>query len=267
MTPPFSIGSLVEIIGPDKFHSRTFKITQSTGCGEFSAECMPWYPASSLRLVQPFAVGNLVEVIRAPNYDSRNLVGEKFVIDDVDGERCTSVGYPWIRADCLRLVGEWLKIGDYAEVILPGNSFTGKIGKVMDDSGIKTVVLYNMGVWNRENLRKLTPEEIQQHLHPVGECVVKFEVDTSEFEESLDKAVNKMWKLLVNERLSAIEKRLQVLEGERPEVIDGRVICPNAMFDPRGRCMFCGNGTDLCHDLLVREECEYEKVLDGARKG
>jgi hypothetical protein len=111
-----------------------------------------------------FHLDDEVEIIGVRCDGQAELTGNRFKISqyhaDQDGERCSAIGFPWYPASSLRLVEEELKIGDYAEVILQGNTFTGKIGKVTDDSGIKTVALYNMGVWNRENLRKLSPEEI-----------------------------------------------------------------------------------------------------------
>jgi len=111
MTPPiFNLDDEVEIIG----RGRRFKISQlqrnCDGSTSYSYGGLPWYPASSLRLV------------------------------------------------------EELHIGDYAEVVLTGSSFTGKIGQVTDDSGLETVVLYNVGVWDRRNLRKLSEEEVKEHV-------------------------------------------------------------------------------------------------------
>ncbi len=117
MTPPLNFDDLADIIGPDRlgrYHDdEQMKIDMMWKDGPnlyYSGGCLPWYPASSLRLV------------------------------------------------------EELKVGDYAEVVLPGTSFTGKIGQVSDDRGIETVALFDMGVWNRRNLRKLSDEEIKEHL-------------------------------------------------------------------------------------------------------
>lgn len=131
MIPPtFQIGDEVLITGPtgygsekrmgEKFEIETHHKEGPAFGGRdlYSGRGFPWYPASSLRLAPQFTIGNLVEVVRASNYDSRHLVGEKFTIDDIEGDRYTAVGYPWIRADCLRLVEE-LKIGDWVEVIGP----------------------------------------------------------------------------------------------------------------------------------------------------
>jgi hypothetical protein len=211
-------------------------------------------------MTHPLSIGSLVEVTGPTEYGNHGHIGKKFKIAayhqdaPISSSRMifTGAGQPWFPASSLRLVEEELKIGDWVEVIGPtrtgGDHDIGGLFQISHKTlsgeyeGANDFTGKNFGWYHAKNLRKLTPEEIQQHLHPVGECVVKFKVDTSEFEESLDKAANKMWKLRVEERLSAIEKdaeiteeylrkcvdsrmekiekRLAVLEGERPEVCE-----------------------------------------------
>jgi hypothetical protein len=73
MTPPhFQIGQEVENIGPDKigckFGPERFIISMLWKDDQmyYSAEHQPWYPASSLRLVEDLQVGDWVEVIGKP---------------------------------------------------------------------------------------------------------------------------------------------------------------------------------------------------------
>jgi hypothetical protein len=206
MTPPFQIGQEVEIIGPPLHQSNRFVIQEKRYDGSgFSKPGMSWYPASSLRLVED------------------------------------------------------LEIGDWVEVISTDNPFTGKIGQVSDIGEI-TVALYNMGCWNRNNLRKLAPAEIQQHL--VATVGLHEAPPSSDYKQALTKAcikfnlpynrppmetIDTMLEMIghdssILERLSTIEKRLDticqlkpdgvvewmdivekrldVLEGERPEICE-----------------------------------------------
>jgi hypothetical protein len=244
MTPPFSIGSLVEIIGPDKFHSRTFKITQSTGCGEFSAECMPWYPASSLRLVD-----------------------EELKIGD------------WVQHDDIVF-----QIAD----ISPGEPFC------LHRSGRTFEKWYHPSA-----LRKLTPEEVAMHTGTIGYQLAEWQKEM----EKAENAVRKPLAPLVDERLSAIEKairdlqashvdvgscitdhindtekndeieedlgqifkRLQVLEGERPEVCQQPLshitsLAAMASFGPVPECVaaFIRHETEEAEKLKLKGTCDEE---------
>jgi hypothetical protein len=191
-------------------------------------------------MTPPISIGSLVEVIGPGLNGSNPAIGQRFRISEIwkpseaDTQYSDTLESCWYPASSLRLVEEELKIGDYAEVILSGNSFTGRIGKVTDDSGIKTVALYNMGVWERKNLRKLTPEEIAMHtgekaanaldeIQELRRRIHDLEMSLSgftngpepEYVAGLSYAKNP-----VRDRLAAIEKRLDVLEGERPEVCE-----------------------------------------------
>lgn len=243
MIPPtFQIGDEVLITGPtgygsekrmgEKFKIETYhKEGPAFGGRDFySARGFPWYPASSLQLAPQFTIGNLVEVVRASNYDSRHLVGEKFTIDDIEGDRYTAVGYPWIRADCLRLVEE-LKIGDWVEVIGPAvGGSTAERGSIFQITQDKTMCtgLSTLGkaAYLPTSLRKLTPEEIKQHTNPGKQYPI---TPTKDFDELTLRDVARMAGICKNEygvwistllkrahetedRLSAIEKRLDFVE-------------------------------------------------------
>jgi len=81
MTPPLSIGDEVEIIGPSSREysfslGQKFKITEiSPTTVEYSTGCVPWYPASSLRLVvEEPKIGDLVKIISGGYMDG--LIGK-----------------------------------------------------------------------------------------------------------------------------------------------------------------------------------------------
>ena len=245
MTPPiFNLDDEVEVIDCP---GRQFKISQIWKNGDaimYAREGMCYYPASSLRLVPKFKKGDLVEIIGPSPDGTTREIGERFTItqtyDDFswmvgDYKDCYSAAgkHPY-KAISLRLVEE-LEIGDFVEVILNDAPYTGRIGKV-SDVGEEWIALYNMGAWRRSSLRKLTPEEVVFHTGTIG-------YKMRECSEEIEKATEAMRDLLaplVDERLAAIEKRLdvqedaiiemdlrldvdaeaiKVLEGERPEVI------------------------------------------------
>lgn len=167
---------------------------------------------------QAIHIGQEVEIIGPAFGGIHASVGEKGKLSDIDrgGYLVSGLWYP---ASSLRLVEPELKIGDYAEVVLPGSYLTGKIGKVADVSnGEYPVCLEGMGVWSKGTLRKLTPEEVESHLHPVK---FSMKVDFSRFLEGIEKAQDKLWKLQVEQRLAAIEKRQSAIckyniETEQP---------------------------------------------------
>lgn len=239
MTPPtFHIGDNVEVIGPsitgnDIHLGKRFKIecmyVNPSQHIQFEPYDGTYYPASSLQLAPQFTIGNLVEVVRASNYDSRHLVGEKFTIDDIEGDRYTAVGYPWIRADCLRLVEE-LKIGDLVKVIGHPKGILrdidigriGQIDKIGANAGRQVFGYY----YDSSALRKLTPEEIKQHTNPGKQYPI---TPAKDFDELTLRDVARMAGICKNEygvwistllkrahetedRLSAIEKRLDFVE-------------------------------------------------------
>jgi hypothetical protein len=201
----FQIGDEVLIIGPTitgcKLHAgEKFTISQE-GNNDYTGKGYPWYPASSLRLAPQFTIGNLVEVVRASNYDSRHLVGEKFTIDDIEGDRYTAVGYPWIRADCLRLVEE-LKIGDWVE-------HEDIVFQIADISEGEPYYLHRSGKtfekwYHPSALRKLTPEEALCHI-------------TKRHSEYIDASLEAL-----KGRISAIEKQLKE-QQEKINQFDGEI--------------------------------------------
>lgn len=232
MTPPtFQIGDEVLITGPAEYGSKLhmgkkFKIETYHkaspafgGRDLYSGRGFPWYPASSLRLAPQFTIGNLVEVVRASNYDSRHLVGEKFTIDDIEGDRCTAVGYPWIRADCLRLVEE-LKIGDWVEVIgkpmpLYAECLEHEIGRIFeitqeDTKNHEWFSCQCNPTYPATSLRKLTPEEVAEHLAPIP-YVPTIDDHTRRLDFQRDRIDD------IDERLSVIEKRLDFVENIQRE--------------------------------------------------
>ena len=172
MTPPLSMGDEVEIIGPScDATGRKFAISQISGCEYFSCYGLPWYPASSLRLVEELKIGDWVEVIGPTEFGGDKWQGKIFEIT------CTHTESP---------------------------AFGGRD------------LFSAMGVawYPAKSLRKLAPEEIQQHTSKSNTLTVKFKCDTSEFEEQLDKAADKMWKVLVDERLSAITRDVSLMGKE-----------------------------------------------------
>jgi hypothetical protein len=159
----------------------------------------------------PLSIGSRVEVTGKSTYVGFCHMSDRFVIDQI-WKRDGIISYSgeavntWYPASSLRLVDDELEIGDWVEVIAKGNQFTGKNGQV-SEIGETYIALYNMGVWNRGNLRKLTPGEIQQHLKSIGS-------DESVWECNRDKTITEM-----KDRLSAIESRLNSLAPSHTELM------------------------------------------------
>lgn len=183
MTPPtFHIGDQVEIVGPTitgcKLHlGETFTITQSCG-GNYSSNGFPWYPASSLRLVEELKIGDWVEVVGRPKGMSEYPIGQ---------------------------------IGKITDIGPQGGFWVENVMKFYDSSA----------------LRKLTPDEIEQHLAP------PINTPQNQFNEKVDRRLaaierrqgaqqNRMDAIVSNayddqdeleKRLSEINKRLDFIEA------------------------------------------------------
>lgn len=196
-------------------------------------------------MTPPLSIGDEVEIIGQNVHNNSLRLGQKFtieqiIIDNKYGTMYSAPGQLGFPASSLRLVEE-LKIGDWAEIIKPGLPYyTGQIGKIIRvDDADQCGYPYQMedkSWWSAKSLRKLTPEEVVFHTGTIG-------YKMQECSEEIEKATEAMRDLLaplVDERLAAIEKRLdvqedaiiemdlrldvdseaiKVLEGERPEVI------------------------------------------------
>lgn len=180
MTPPISIGSDVVVVGPTEYGNTSHigeKFTvasmhqESSAFGGrtlFCAKGLPWYPASSLRLVEGLKIGNWVEVIGP----------------------CCSVFIT--RGDDLEI----FKIGYRLE--------TGCYG-------------YDCGrpSYPASSLRKLTPEEIAMHTGTIGYQAQKCNAELEKAKEAL----RDLLAPLVDERLSAIESRLNELGPSHADLL------------------------------------------------
>lgn len=153
-TSPLHLGDEVEIIGPPKYYTgptkigEKFKISwmRKTDDGMlYAADNHPWHPASSLRKVEELQIGDWVEIVCPGHWQD----GEKFQIACISdgGYKDKSLKFFWDGHYLQKVDDPELRMGDYAEVILPDTPFTGQIGRV-SDVGEKIVALYNMGVWH-----------------------------------------------------------------------------------------------------------------------
>jgi len=237
-----------------------------------------------------FQLGDTVKIIGPDSYGNPDYLGKEFTIKemrlgDVGIVMASAIKWPWYPASSLRLVQEELQVGDYVEVIGPSrwddDSNRGKIFEIESlheaysclPAGYSTKKFHQ--IYPASSLRKLTPEEIQSPINtPQNQFNERVEKRLAAIDKRLeahkDEIVEMGLRLNVDGTdIKDIEKRLDILEGEAPEVVDSnsdRVICPNARFSPKSVCMLCGNSNDLCHDRIVRNACEYEKVLNSMRK-
>jgi hypothetical protein len=233
MKPPLSIGQEVEVLkqnpskAVDKFVISWIRQMECDLEPMYSAHYMPWYPASSLRLVEEeLKIGDWVEVI---------------------GE--TALG----RMDCLEIVFKITKVSE-------SENYSGD----------------NVPFFPAASLRKLTPEEIQQHTGTLGFAIGKNREDLDRAQESLQQILAP----LVDERLSEIEddldkifERLQVLEGERPEVCDGGAIAGKArrkaLLAGKTRVSITRGGIEsfAYFDCPIEGKKWAKKALDDMRRG
>jgi hypothetical protein len=197
MTPHISIGSQVIIIGPSITgcnHSlgETFKISHECQ-GAYSGGGFPWYPASSLRLVDDgLKIGDWVEVIGSnttdPSDDSE--LGDVFQISEI---RDTPVGrkysadghYQYLASSLRKLAHEEITQHMRPKIVIPKPD------------------------WDEMVLRR----------------VIDAEKRLSTIEKRLDAQKDAI--IEMDLRLNVDAEAIKVLEGERPEVIDSETSrCP-----------------------------------------
>jgi hypothetical protein len=176
-----------------------------------------------------FQIGDEVLIIGPTEYGSEKRMGERFKIETHHKEGpafggrdlYSGRGFPWYPASSLQLIE--LQIGDFAEVTSPGSDNFGKVFKVTHiiDVGIEHIYTGDDidYYYSMSDLRKLTPEEIEAHLHPIR---VSATMDCSEFAERMAKCQDKLWKIGIEARLFAIEKQ-QKEQHEKISQFDGEI--------------------------------------------
>jgi len=228
---PLQIGDIVRIVGAsdrgeNRLHGEIFRIHAIADDLFTGVLPMPFYPASSLRKVRiveedELQIGDEVEIIGQNVHNNSMRLGQHFVIEQIIidsklGTMYSAPGQLGFPASSLRKLSDNevnahltpdLQIGDYAEVALPDNPFTGKIGRV-SSIGKLTVALYGMGIWSRENLRTLTPEQVAMHTGTIGYKMQECQAEMDKAKEALREILAP----LVDERLSAIEERAGIQE-------------------------------------------------------
>lgn len=247
-----------------------------------------------------FHIDDEVEIIGPTRNGADMCIGQKIIIEELnitkDATYYSDKRLPWYPASSLRLVAEELKTGDWVEIVGQPCGLErkpiGMTGKVL---GITCGGNYELANWiyPASSLRKLTPEEVAFHTGTI-------EYKMQECSEEIEKATEAMRDLLaplVDERLAAIEKRLDdqeasikslrfhtttptekwmdeidsrlnILEGERPEVCD----CPNGHQIPNGEPIHIVivKGDKMhtwCDTCPVECLAWCEKVLDSIREG
>lgn len=159
-------------------------------------------------------IGDCVEIIGPDTENDHYHTGGKFKITRID-VNCTPIfsghGNPWYPSSSLRLVEE-LKIGDWVQLIEGDEDGYRAIIQISDvrDSphGKQYFDRWHCGYWFACDLRKLTPEEIEQHL--VKDLPSPKDVFESRI-VAYCRATND-GNISIHERLSAIEKRLTFVE-------------------------------------------------------
>lgn len=220
--PTFSIGDEVLIIGPTitgcKLHTGERFTIEQVDHNKYSGYGLPYYPASSLQLVK--------EIPMRITYNYKPDDAEHGTIQvSCPCGRKADIALPE-RSEWKEVPDE-LKIGDFVEVIghpkgilAPENiGQVGQIDEISPTAGRHVFRYY----YDSPALRKLTPEEIKQHIAP------KLEL-SQEAKEKIrdlvsDAITGKSWAGIderlvyhdgllegMDKRLSAIEKRLDFVE-------------------------------------------------------
>lgn len=235
MTPPhFQIGQEVENIGPDNvgctFEPERFTISMLWKDDQmyYSAEHQPWYLASSLRLVEELKVGDWVEVI-GPHCDIFVARCDDLKIFKIEYRLDTGcygydIGRPSYPPTSLRKLtpDEIAKHTCSVEVEYRPkcgwcNEYLGKQAFAKDGESFCSVTCSVMA----EDHKKLAAIEREMKGRtfdktPIADILKRL----TAIESRLDHGAKVTRKLIDGQ--DAIEKRLAILEGEQPEVCEGR---------------------------------------------
>jgi hypothetical protein len=195
MIPPtFHIGDEVLIIGPTitgcELHTGERFTIEQVDHDKYSGYGLPYYPASSLQLVNKKPLSPMQITY---NYKPDNCKHGTFQVSCPCGRK----------AEIDPKLDDELKIGDWV-------AHDDIIFQIADISGGEPYYLHRSGKtfekwYHPSALRKLTPEEIKQHMAPTKE-------DLDQIEE----------KFKMDRRLSAIEKRLDFVEKFQREQAEYR---------------------------------------------
>lgn len=215
--PLFKVGEWVQVMGS---HPHTFQISSiQLGCLYSGEGESGWHMGGNLQKVDgpELQIGDYAKVVSGE--DVGKIFQISHIIEPYSGCQyySDSPKYAWAASSLRKLSDNEVKehlapefqIGDYAEVVLPDNPFTGQIGQV-SSIGELTIALYGMGIWSRESVRKLTPEEVTMHTGTIG-------YKMQEFQAEMDKAKDALREILaplVDERLSAIETQIAAYNGD-----------------------------------------------------
>jgi hypothetical protein len=259
MNPPLSIGDEVIIIGPSKGGSslrtgQKFRISQSRD-GYYSKRDIPWYPASSLRLVEEdLKMGDLVEVVGKSYYLDNSCLGKVFRIDEIRPDALIpAFGRLYFAKFLRKLTSEEITM------------HTGTIG-------------YQVEEWQKEMekvenaVRKLLAPDIEKGIHKaVNAFLVENNQKLKERLSAIEKRQESQCHRLNRHTfdINGIKSRLSILEGERPEVCPSCTVPDCDLSDVKIRISITRGGIEHIHYHACPCECgEWaEKVLDSMREG
>jgi len=231
MTPPLFIGSQVHVIGPNcegKCEPQCdFEITHISkdvnGKISYSAFMVPWYPASSLRLVEDeLKIGDWVEVI-GPDIIGAELhkIGRIFEITQMP-DRCKYLG-PTDDKDCYSTEG----IPMYpvtslrkltSEEIAMHTGYKMQEFQVATAKGMAAISRLLAPIVEKhvaDAIKKLS--DIERRMDSIGPSHAELLGDVEALAEKVG-AIENQLKLFSN----SVNSRLDVLEGEKPEVCEGK---------------------------------------------
>ena len=204
-----------------------------------------------------FQIGDEVLVIGPSCSGRRTLIGGKHKIKEVTHEGNYILDcFGYYPASSLQLVEPELKIGDWVEIVGPSHhgfseahGVQFKIEQMFDNEYSAPGV-----AWYRAKcLRKLTPEEIEAHLHPIR---VSATMDCSEFAEGMAKCQDKLWKIGIEARLSAIEKQ-QKEQHEKISQFDGEI---SHLMESIQECLMESGDVEArtrCREMTIEKRLDF----------
>lgn len=222
MTPPLRMGDEVRIIGPSASvcgdhpdrRGQKFVIDQISTFGYgYSTYGLPWYPASSLRLVEELKIGDWVIVAGKTSLNDGGNVGRIFRIttqNDHSGN-FSGNGEAWYAVKDLRKLAPdeiamhtgtcEYKMQELQAATSKGMAALGKLLAPIVEKHVE------------DALKRLS--DIERRLNSIGPSHAELMGDVGALAEKVG-AIENQLKLFSN----GVNSRLDVLEGEMPEVVD-----------------------------------------------
>jgi len=286
MTPPFSIGSEVIITGPsltkdtchtgEKITIDQIYLSGRSGESLYSKRGYPGYPASSLQLVEEPKIGDWVEVVGASITGNADDIGKRFKIEEIDDPSWPyhQKGYShhglmwsiWPASSLRKLTPEEIamhtgyKMQDFQAVTSKGMAALGKLLAPIVETHVADAIKRLSDIESRMNSIGPSHSELMGDVEALAEKVGAIEKQLADLKETYNEDGRFQAKINCD-----IKERLCILEGEMPEVCEGK---PNVGFI---RMMISRDGQPYQDRIFIAESPEEclkwaKRVLDSMRE-